>query len=369
MNVNKLLSSLLVSVLLYACQVHDKSDQFTISVKLKGIENGKAFLKRYNGTNFFIVDSTEFVKNSFSFRGTVSSPELYRIFISGFDAYIPLFVENSEISIVIDSNNFSNTYITGSKSDSIYKLFCRQIDSIDNVMQPVVEQYKDAQIRGNNKLSLYYEALLDSNYNKQIQFTKQFVEQHVSSTVAVFIIYKYLSGELNHNELKSLSLKIDTSLKNSTYFICLNNQIEIEQRTEVGQKATEFSLTDTSGTSIKLSSFSGKYVLIDFWASWCPPCREENPNVVEAYKKFGNKGFAVLGISFDSKRDKWLKAIYDDKLTWTQLSDLRGWENAIGNLYGIRAIPSNLLIGPDGTILAKNLRGKALHEKLKALLH
>lgn len=138
----------------------------------------------------------------------------------------------------------------------------------------------------------------------------------------------------------------------------------------VGVMAMDFTQTDTAGVPVSLSSFRGKYVLIDFWASWCGPCRVENPNVVAAYQKYHDKGFDIIGVSLDrpNDKDKWLKAIYDDNLTWTHVSDLKFWDNEVSRMYGVRAIPQNYLIDPQGKIVAKNLRGKALHDKLEELL-
>ena len=138
----------------------------------------------------------------------------------------------------------------------------------------------------------------------------------------------------------------------------------------IGATAPDFTLADTDGKPVKFSglSGSGKYLLLDFWTGWCGPCRRENPNLVRVYEKYKGKGFDIFAVSLDKQKEQWLKAIADDKLTWTHVSDLKFWDSAPAKLYGVRAIPSNVLIGPDGKIVARNLRGRELEEKLATLL-
>jgi peroxiredoxin len=160
----------------------------------------------------------------------------------------------------------------------------------------------------------------------------------------------------------------DTSLSHSIYTGFMNDYLATMKRTAVGQMYVPFSMQDSTGINISAEDFIGSnYLLVDFWASWCAPCRQENPNLVKLYNKYHERGFDIFGVSFDSNRERWLGAIKEDSLTWTHVSDLQGWENKAGKLYGIRSIPSNVLLDTNGMIIAKNLRGDDLKAKLEEL--
>ena len=164
-------------------------------------------------------------------------------------------------------------------------------------------------------------------------------------------------------------MTLNENLRNSYLGKQTEEKIKIVMKTQEGVDAADFSQPDKDGKMVKLSDYRGKYVLLDFWASWCAPCRRENPNLIKAYAKYKGKGFEILGVSLDKAADKakWLKAIEDDKLTWKQVGDMKGWDNAAGMLYEVKAIPMNFLIDPSGKIIAKYLRGEELDKKLAEL--
>ena len=344
------------------------NNTFSINGTINGINNEMVYLKKYTDTGYVTIDSAKSVGSKFQFNGYVKFPEMFRIIPAGNIGYIPLFVENSKIELYADTNNFINVKISGSKSNELYNQLMAKIDSIGNLSKPFYDSIEIAKQNNNVSIINVFENKLDQIDSMENNCIINFVNENSTSNVSVYLMYKYLSGQLDEIVLTDLFGKLDTTLRSSSYYKLFENQLQILRRTGIGQQAIDFSLPDTNGNEIKLSSLYGKYLLIDFWASWCPSCRQENPNVVRTFKEFAPKGFTVLGISLDYNKNSWLTAIEKDQLTWTHVSDLQGWNNKAAKLYGIRSIPSNLLINPKGIIVAKNIRGKELEKKLNELL-
>jgi peroxiredoxin len=191
----------------------------------------------------------------------------------------------------------------------------------------------------------------------------KFAGEHHESVVAPYIMLRN-AWQFELPDFEEVALVLDTNLRGSKYYDDLMERVDILRAVQIGETAPEFIQNDTAGNPLSLSSLRGKYLLVDFWASWCGPCRAENPYVVEAWKKYNSKGFDVLGVSLDSKKDKWIEAIEEDGLTWNHVSDLAYWNNEAAKLYGVNSIPSNVLIDPEGIIIARNLRGEDLQQKL-----
>ena len=208
--------------------------------------------------------------------------------------------------------------------------------------------------------------ILDIEHKKIVT---DYVRAHPSSYISSFEIYRNFSYNPDANQLDSLYKELDASVQSTYFGRKINDILRKAKLTAVGQSAPDFTSADANGKSVSLASFKGKYVLIDFWASWCGPCRRENPAVVKAYHQFHDKGFDILGVSLDDTRADWLEAIKKDDLSWTQASDLKGWKNDAAIEYGIQGIPMNFLLNPEGKIIAKGLRGEDLAKKLQEVLH
>jgi peroxiredoxin len=235
-------------------------------------------------------------------------------------------------------------------------------------MAALQNRYQQAMTSNNEeevkKVQIDYQALMD---NMKV-FTKNFVKEHRTSVVAAYITLTQLANQIEGAELDSLVAGFPQEISKSEYVIKLNEMAQAMKKTAIGAVAPDFTMNDPQGKPIQLSSLRGKVVMIDFWASWCSPCRQENPNVVKVYQQFHDKGFEILGVSLDRSKEDWEKAIKEDQLTWLHVSDLQYWQNNAARLYTVNSIPQTYLLDKEGKIIAKGLRSQELEAKLAELL-
>jgi peroxiredoxin len=351
-----------------------QSSEKKFSFKIEGtIRNfsGKTIYVHHRWNENEIIDSAKTVNGKFTFNLKSVEPNLYWFTTTRENnASFLFFADESTAKVRLiggDSIAYSTAEAGQAQTDYLeYRSFINNLIKIQQKMQADFNTaMQNNDINAQNAIKAEYQNLNGQYMNG----LKSFIKSHPKSPVSAYI----LGNDLNNSAIpiaeviESLTY-IDKSLESNSYVKVANKRVDDVKGTTVGYTATNFSQNTPDGKKVSLTDFRGKYVLIDFWASWCRPCRAENPNVVAAYNRFKDKGFTVLGVSMDSNKDPWLAAIQQDNLTWTHVSDLKGWGNEVGKIYGVTGIPQNFLIDKEGKIVAKDLRGVALDEKLAEII-
>jgi len=340
----------------------------------------KAYLAYQVGSNK-MIDSAAIVNGSFVINGRLLNPTSASLLIDhkgvGLEKVdstadvLNFYVEKGEITVT-SPDSAKKAQVSGSKINDDSKKLIAQLKPIMDKAQSLAADQKNATFQQQN--SADFQNSIQQRY-KQLQIEQKaaikiFILSNPNSYLSFMALYQVGGPSPNPEELDSLLNTLSPEIKNTEQARLFKNSLEELRHTGIGATAPDFTQNDVNGAPVKLSSFRGKYLLLDFWASWCGPCRQENPNVVKVYNKYKDKNFTILSVSLDKadSRNNWLTAIRNDGLTWTQVSDLKFWDNAAAQLYYITSIPSNFLIDPNGKIVARDLRGEDLENKLAEVL-
>lgn len=331
-----------------AAPVSKAPDEFLIEGELNGFPDG-TLIALLNGQTGTPESETTIKSNKFSFRGKIAVPDFKIILVNKQPPYITLFLDNSLVRISGSRDAVDKAIITGSPSHAEYVL-------LNNTLVPYQKVFDEG---------TPYDSVA---FAKALAACVSFVKDHPTSYSDPLAIIRYSQIADDYTKTEEMYNSLPPKVKSTSMGMYLAQYITDSKRNAVGSILPDFIQADTTGKPFSLSSLRGKYVLIDFWASWCRPCRMENPNVVAAYNKYSQKNFTILGVSLDQAKPAWVDAINMDGLTWHHVSDLHGWNNAVAQQFQIVNIPQNILVGPDGKIIGKNLRGSALDRKLGRIL-
>lgn len=333
----------------------------TVTGDINGLQDSKLTIHYYDGETRK-TDTVATKDGHFTWSANMPEPQKVSIMFPG--RYADFFAESGNIKIEGDASALNNLKITGSRTQDESVAYNNSLKDLTDQEGPLYQQYGKVSEEEQVKLE---EKLMDIRMAKRDRAKKYIAANPKSAFSLSLVTDRAAMGE--YNDVKSIYELLDKSMQVSAQGKLLAERLAILKRSAVGEQILDFTQNDTENKPVSISSFKGKYVLIDFWASWCGPCRAENPNVLKEYNLYKDKGFTVVGVSLDDKGDNWKKAIEADKMPWTQLSDLKGWQNEVSTYYGIRGIPSTLLIDPQGKIIAKDLRGASLTKKLAEIFN
>lgn len=330
----------------------------------------KVYLAELGETQFVSRDTaTVDDKGQFTFSGNLPEAGIYQVKLTDQNQALVALENGRQVQLSGDAQQFGRSYtVKGSPDSDLLQQISRTMETSRQQMQQLEQRFNQAAEQNRrDSLSILQEKAMALQKQGSASLSR-LVRQSPNSVVSAFVVTSLINPDDNFALADSVANVLKKNRPDSRYTKALVARLEPLRTTAVGVQAPEISLPSPEGKAVNLSSLRGKYVLIDFWASWCGPCRQENPNVVKAYNKFKAKGFEIYSVSFDQDRGKWLKAIQNDKLAWTHVSDLKGWESAAGQTYGIKSIPQSYLLDPQGRIIAKNLRGEALDATLASVL-
>jgi peroxiredoxin len=326
-------------------------------------------LQKRVGTETVVLDSAMVLKGKFVIKGgAVDYPEQVQLIARGKRAAKTFYLENAKIFITAHIDSLNKAVVTGSVTEEEVKALAEQMKPINESNQTMNIEYRSASEAGDTAKMNSLRPQLIANSDKIGEINLEFVKANTASFHAPMLL-RSMSYSMDAEEIEGYLNSFTPEVAASKVATDLADRVAIMKTVAVGQKAPDFTLNDPDGNPVSLYSKLGpKLLLVDFWAAWCGPCRAENPHVVAVYQEFNKKGFDVFGVSLDRTKEDWVKAIADDKLTWSHVSDLQYWNSAAAKLYAVNSIPASFLLDENGIIIAKNLRGDDLLNKVKEIL-
>ena len=350
------------SMVLTAC---NNEPAYKISGTIENVADGETvYLQEMQGRDMVILDSAIVKNGTFTFKGRQDSTVYRYITYQPQELWADLFLENGNILVKLGEESQA----TGTPNNDIYQGFKDKFVTYNQEMGELYQKARtDSTLTNEQREELMKQ--IETKDAEAMDMVYNTIAANIANPVGIYLLPNYAAA-FDLEKQAALADQIPAEYKTNERIARLISNIEVAKKTAVGQKYIDFAMNDPKGNEVKLSDFIGKnkYTLVDFWASWCGPCKKEMPNVVAAYKEYNKKGFGIVGVSLDNDGDKWKEAIKTWGMTWPQMSDLKGWNCEGAAIYGVRSIPATVLIDQEGNIIARNLRGKAIKEKLSELL-
>ncbi len=360
----------LILILLSSC---NNDNGFVMNGTVDVIDDTKVYILQADQNNQpFIKDSTTVKLNKFNFKGVSVTPEISYIQVEGVNGYVLTILEKGNIKAEIYKDSISKSTVSGTTSNDDFIKYKLETKSIVDNMNRISFSAQDAIMNGDVETAQKLEKEYKRKEQEVLLYEWDFINNNLNSYMSALLLEVFMiENKVNKDSIIEIYERFSNRIKLSD----VGNNIadllsQYEDPIEVGEIAPDFTAPSIDGSNVTLSQVteSNTVTLLDFWAAWCRPCRVENPNLVRLYKKYNQNGFDILGVSLDRTKEQWEKAIEDDNLLWTQVSNLNFWNDPVARRYSIRAIPQSYLIDNTGTVIGKNLRGNDLEERIKFAL-
>jgi peroxiredoxin len=378
----KLLFLLAITLVAVSCK---NNGEYTISGTIKGMDKGTVYLEKQSPDNMggSAIDTIKIINGKFEFKGKVTEPAIHFIQVETLNGKVPFILEGGDIDITVDKDTIFKSKMSGTYNNDEFYEFNSKLAKLQKVEQEKTIKFQTDNMEKMNAAQKANDTVVVNSLRKQykdlrnesMNFMNAYPKSHPKSFISVLLIENMLNmGEMKVTEIEKAFNDLDESLKKTTAgkkvsdsIVALKKQQSTTETTP-SEVAPDFEGKNPEGKTVSLKESLGKVTIIDFWASWCKPCRLENPSVVAMYNELHPKGLNIIGVSLDDNLDNWKKAIEKDKITWTQVSNLKGWKDPIAVQYNISQIPATILLDETGTIVAKDLRGDELRAKVFELL-
>ena len=359
---------LLISLLIISC---NSSNDFTINGTTDADDGSKIYILQADQNNQpYIKDSTIIKNSKFKFTGEAATPEISYFQIEGINGYVLSIIESGKINANIFKDSITSSLVSGTKSNNDFNVYRTETKTlIENINQIAYDQQ---QAIFDNDLELASKLRKDISRKEQevMLYEWDFIVKNKDSYMSALLLEVFMvENKVNKDSIIEVFNTFSNRIKISNVGKNIADLLrQYEDPINVGELAPDFTAPSLDGENITLSENLGKVTLIDFWAAWCRPCRIENPNLVRLYKKYNSSGLQIVGVSLDRTKEQWEKAVSDDNLPWIHVSNLNFWNDPIARQYSIRAIPQSFLLDENGYVIAKNLRGLSLDEKVESAL-